>query len=90
MIDKQDGEWIRPVFTHSDLNPFNILLQGDRVVGIIDWESAGWYPQYWEYTSNWFGNRTKSGWQGTLSNFFDTYPEELKMENVRNKWWGEW
>ncbi|KAK0716232.1 hypothetical protein B0H67DRAFT_488211, partial [Lasiosphaeris hirsuta] len=47
------------VFTHADLNPRNILV--DRVVrsdgatgwglsGIVDWESAGHYPEYWEYT----------------------------------------
>jgi aminoglycoside phosphotransferase len=90
MIVKQEEKWPPPVFTHSDLNPFNILLRGDQVVGIVDWESAGWYPQYWEYTSNWFGNRTKLEWQGTLCKFLDAYPEQLKMEQVRNKWWGEW
>jgi hypothetical protein len=20
-----------------------------RIVGIVDWEEAGWYPEYWEY-----------------------------------------
>lgn len=36
-------------FTHGDLNDSNILVRGDRVVGIIDWATAGWYPAYWEY-----------------------------------------
>ncbi|KAK6086822.1 hypothetical protein SCUP234_02342 [Seiridium cupressi] len=48
------------VFTHGDLQRKNILVleQGDLssgsgksylVTAIVDWESAGWYPSYWEY-----------------------------------------
>ncbi|KAL3419890.1 hypothetical protein PVAG01_08389, partial [Phlyctema vagabunda] len=47
MIVKQDGPWPPPIFTHCDLNPFNIIIRGDRIVGIIDWEFSGWYPAYW-------------------------------------------
>ena len=35
-------------FTHADLNPTNILVRGGHVVGVIDCECAGWYPEYWE------------------------------------------
>ncbi|EFY90662.1 hypothetical protein MAC_03242 [Metarhizium acridum CQMa 102] len=38
MAARQDGPWPRPVFTHGDLNPCNIIVRGDQVVGIIDWE----------------------------------------------------
>ncbi len=47
------------VFTHADLNPRNILVDqvalpdgssGWRVTGIVDWETAGYYPEYWDYT----------------------------------------
>ncbi|RDX54547.1 kinase-like protein [Lentinus brumalis] len=38
----------RIVFTHGDLAPRNILVQGHRVVAIIDWEESGWYPEHWE------------------------------------------
>lgn len=46
-------------FTHADLNPRNILVDrtaqrdgslGWQVTGIVDWEMAGYYPEYWEYT----------------------------------------
>ncbi|KAI7970719.1 hypothetical protein EIK77_007899 [Talaromyces pinophilus] len=51
------------VFTHADLNPRNILV--DRVVqpdgsrswkvtGIVDWETSGYYPEYWDYTKAMF------------------------------------
>lgn len=36
------------VFTHGDLSSLNILARVDDIVGIIDWETAGWYPSYWE------------------------------------------
>lgn len=48
MVGMQDQPtWPPPVFTHGDLNPANIIIRGDQVVGIIDWEFAGWYPHYW-------------------------------------------
>ncbi|KAL4244281.1 Protein kinase-like domain superfamily protein [Abortiporus biennis] len=37
------------VFTHGDLAPRNIMVKGDRITGIIDWENAGWYPEHWEF-----------------------------------------
>lgn len=90
MMRKQNGSWPPPVFTHGDLNPFNILVRGGKVVGIIDWEFSGWYPHYWEYTSAWFGNVTRTEWQGMLDKFLDRpSAEEFKMEEIRNKWWGD-
>lgn len=77
------------VFTYGDLNPFNVFVCGAQVVGIIDWEFAGWYPDYWEYTAAWYGNRTRRAWQNMLIEFLDAYPEELKMEITRQKWWGD-
>lgn len=38
MASKQDGLWPPPMFTHGDLNPFNIMVRDGRVVAIIDWE----------------------------------------------------
>ncbi|KFY14018.1 hypothetical protein V492_02907 [Pseudogymnoascus sp. VKM F-4246] len=38
MVARQDGPWPPPVFTHGDLNPFNILVRDEKVVGLIDWE----------------------------------------------------
>ncbi|KAI9755127.1 MAG: hypothetical protein M4579_004393 [Chaenotheca gracillima] len=42
------------VFTHSDMAPRNIMIDEDhRITGILDWEAAGWYPDYWEYVNIW-------------------------------------
>ena len=35
-------------FCHADLGPTNIMVSADgEVTGIIDWESAGFYPRFW-------------------------------------------
>lgn len=36
--------------THGDITPRNILVKHGKITGIVDWEFAGWYPEYWEYT----------------------------------------
>ncbi|KAK4139426.1 uncharacterized protein C8A04DRAFT_15890 [Dichotomopilus funicola] len=43
------------VFTHGALHPRNIIISGGRggsgpprVVAILGWDQAGWYPAYWE------------------------------------------
>jgi len=44
------------VFTHGDLNASNILVQDDLTVVILDWDTAGFYPEYWEwYKATWMG-----------------------------------
>ncbi|PGH15016.1 hypothetical protein AJ79_02698 [Helicocarpus griseus UAMH5409] len=37
-------------FTHSDLSLSNLFVERGRLTGIIDWEHAGYKPEYWEYT----------------------------------------
>ncbi|KAG6055279.1 hypothetical protein E4U32_006387 [Claviceps aff. humidiphila group G2b] len=39
------------VFTHGDLQLKNIILKPDGQPVIVDWETAGWYPAYWEFAS---------------------------------------
>ncbi|KAI0707552.1 kinase-like protein [Cerioporus squamosus] len=38
-----------PVLTHGDLAPRNILIKNGRIVAVVDWETFGWYPDFWEY-----------------------------------------
>jgi aminoglycoside phosphotransferase len=89
MVARQDGPWSAPVFTHGDLNTSNIMVDGGRVTGIIDWEFGGWYPPYWEYTAAWSGHYVRLGWEKEIVKFLDPYPEELEMEITRQRWWGE-
>lgn len=48
-ITTQLGAEYPIVFTHGDIAARNILVSGGKVVALLDWEFAGWYPAYWEY-----------------------------------------
>ncbi|KAJ3892439.1 kinase-like domain-containing protein [Lentinula edodes] len=44
------------VFTHGDITRRNLLVDDNaKVVGIVDWEQAGWRPAYWEKVKIHFG-----------------------------------
>lgn len=90
MVAKQDGPWPPPVFTHCDLSPWNIIVRDGNIVGIIDWEFSGWYPHYWEYTAAWCRNTFRTRWRDGLVSILDPYPEELRMEATRRRWWGDY
>ena len=51
MLDAHEHEI---VFTQGDLRPDNIMVKKGRVTAIIDWEMAGWYPDYWEFAKAFF------------------------------------
>lgn len=41
LIELHDRDWGDTVFTHGDLSSLNIMAQGDKITGIVDWETAG-------------------------------------------------
>lgn len=88
LITLHGGQWPL-VFTHGDLSSLNILVQGDKVVGIIDWETAGWFPSYWEYTTASQVNPQNSFWRQEIDHFLDPYPAELRMEEIRQRFFGD-
>jgi len=54
------------LFTHGDVAPRNIMVDGSgHITGIIDWELAGWYPDYWEYANIMKPSRDKD-WQSWM------------------------
>jgi aminoglycoside phosphotransferase len=62
-------------FTHGDLSPTNILVQEGHVTGILDWEEAGWYPEYWEYIKTMQGcaTRWETLWPLQIEKFLKPY-----------------
>jgi thiamine kinase-like enzyme len=40
----------RILLTHGDISPRNIMVRNGHIAAIIDWQYAGWYPEYWEFT----------------------------------------
>jgi aminoglycoside phosphotransferase len=89
MIQLQDGPWPNPVFTHGDMSSLNVLVDGDNIVGIIDWETAGWYPHYWEYTTAHQVNAYNLFWKDQIDNFLQSMPDELAMDQTRNRCFGD-
>lgn len=79
----------QPVFTHGDLSSLNILCRGDEVVGIVDWETAGWFPYYWEYVTAWKVNPYNTFWQDEVDKFLEPLPYEREMDSVREKYFGD-
>lgn len=77
------------VFTHGDLSSLNVLVRGDEIVGIIDWETAGWFPSYWEYTTACQINPQNSFWIDEIDKFLTPMPDELAMDRLRLKYFGD-
>src|SRR5271156_3870828 len=40
------------VLTHGDFAPQSIVINNGRIVGLLDWEYAGWDPKYWEFVKD--------------------------------------
>lgn len=76
----------RVVFTHGDLKAHNILIGEDgHLSGFIDWESASWAPEYWDFTTAMrFGSGTwwyqVASWMGG-----DQYKQELACDKSLNR-----
>lgn len=79
-----------PVFTHGDLAPRNILIRNGKIVGIVDWGSSGWYPDYWEYTSSWYTNWMSPDFRDHRDDFLDPYPYSLEVEQLRWQYCAIW
>ncbi|KAB8200817.1 kinase-like domain-containing protein [Aspergillus parasiticus] len=81
----------RTVFTHGDLQPKNIMV--DEVesfedgsssfkITLIDWELAGWYPEYWDFCNATISCRFKPDWLEFIPDILDVYPLEYLMMQV--------
>ncbi|KND88704.1 hypothetical protein TOPH_06605 [Tolypocladium ophioglossoides CBS 100239] len=60
----------RVTLSHADLNPNNIMVKDGHITAIIDWEFAGWYPEYWDYTKMYWSERP------LWANFYRAVEEE--------------
>ncbi len=69
----------RAVFTHGDLQPKNILVKRleDRDghpefrITLLDWESAGWYLEFWDFCNAIIACRFKLDWLELVSDILD-------------------
>ncbi|CAG7934639.1 unnamed protein product [Penicillium olsonii] len=78
------------VLTHADFSPRNIIIRGDQVVGILDWEMAGFYPAYWEYIKalyhpNWQSRWIKDGLISSAGYFYQVCFRSFKVTRYHGR-----
>ncbi|KAG5956008.1 hypothetical protein E4U57_002951 [Claviceps arundinis] len=76
------------VLTHGDLNLRNIMMHNGRLSGIIDWETCGWFPDYWDYTKAHFITMLHRRWLRIVDAVFKklgNFEAELAVES--QIWW---
>ncbi|KAM5386754.1 hypothetical protein ACJZ2D_000047 [Fusarium nematophilum] len=87
------------VFTHADLNLRNILVdrvtrpdgtRGWQVVGIVDWENSGFYPEHWDCIKAQFeGFRYYERWPKLLYDVFRPFGDYSRELELERKCWRE-
>ncbi|KAK4247486.1 putative kinase [Corynascus novoguineensis] len=88
MIRSQMREDHEIVLTHGDLHAINILARpGVGVVAIIDWELAGFYPEYLDLVRPFRPADWTCGYYKELLNIFpQRYDAEWVVEMVLHQW----
>ncbi|KAJ3752281.1 kinase-like domain-containing protein [Lentinula raphanica] len=78
----------RIVFTHCDLAPRNILVKDGHIAAIIDWECAGWFPEYWEALQIVYANGLQIPDFGNklVKAVFPDFQDEHRLEFELNKY----
>lgn len=61
------------VLTHGDLQGRNIMVSGDRITGILDWQSCGWYPEFWEFAKCFSVYGWPKDWPQFVSQILEPY-----------------
>ncbi|KIW28369.1 uncharacterized protein PV07_08039 [Cladophialophora immunda] len=76
----------RICFTHGDLHSLNILIdEHGSLSGFLDWDSAGWYPEYWEFTT--IMRRGRGSWWWQVLSFLggNEYLEEMECDRALDR-----
>jgi aminoglycoside phosphotransferase len=75
----------RIVLTHGDLKAHNILVNDEgHLSGFLDWECAGWCPEYWEFTTAMRFGRNSWWYQVASRLGGDQYLAELECDVALN------
>ncbi|KAI0905956.1 kinase-like protein [Ustulina deusta] len=74
------------VFTHGDLHPSNIIVRNGRIAAIIDWELAGFYPEYHELVKPLRNPHWQVGYYHALPDIFlRRYDTEYVVDQFLNR-----
>ncbi|KAF6822552.1 hypothetical protein CMUS01_11042 [Colletotrichum musicola] len=74
------------VFTHGDIRPANVMVSRSEdgtllVRGVIDWESSGFYPEYWDCVK-----ATNKLTPRDLSDWYRFLPESISPKQYPVQW----
>jgi thiamine kinase-like enzyme len=69
-------------FSHADMAPRNLIVRNGKIVAVIDWQFAGWYPEYWEYTKAHYIILPMLDWYAGLKEAVTRYDDELAAEKA--------
>ncbi|KAJ3787262.1 kinase-like domain-containing protein [Lentinula aff. detonsa] len=69
-------------FSHGDLVPRNILVEGSTITGIVDWSMAGFYPEFWEYCRMHDESEQSKGWTQVLSMIFPGPRHDIQIASL--------
>ncbi|EXJ91609.1 hypothetical protein A1O3_00157 [Capronia epimyces CBS 606.96] len=72
----------RSCFSHADLCARNVIVRDRKIAAIVDWQFAGWYPEYWEYTKAHYGLLNMPDWYSEFKDVVTRYDDELDAEHA--------
>lgn len=77
------------VFTHGDFQRKNIIVKDDGAVVLIDGETVGWYPEYWEYALAMLAcGAWEDDWHESVRHILAEYPNEYAwFDMLRRELW---
>ncbi|KDQ10968.1 hypothetical protein BOTBODRAFT_136250 [Botryobasidium botryosum FD-172 SS1] len=73
ILDNVCTEDLDVSFMHGDLNLSNIMVKDGKIVSILDWDSLGWYPRFWEMMTIRRGYMSLE-WRDVVDSVFGPYP----------------
>ena len=85
MIEESMGTKHEIVLTHGDLNPRNILVKDGKIVALLDWEDAGWYPEYGEFVKFFSALNRDLDWHDYADQIF---PRIFPQQFINNSFLG--
>jgi aminoglycoside phosphotransferase (APT) family kinase protein len=77
----------RIVFSHGDIAQHNILVKDGQITALLDWETAGWFPEHWDYIKFFDRKGINRDWQNYAPEIFpQSYDTELAYHQAIVRW----
>jgi len=78
------------VFCYNKLQLSNMLVREDGILVLLDWSSAGFWPEYWEFCSAIIGEYCFPDWMFIIEKTVKPHYPELAIMNQYHRYlWGE-